>query len=144
MNIAFFLKPKSQVAYLHAGNTLRQGLEKMRRHGFTAVPVIAKDGSYLGSVSEGDFLRRILELGTVENAVMEAVRIDDIVDADRHPPVRITATMEDLLYRALEQNFVPVIDDRGAFMGIVTRHDILQYFTDHMHAQKGGDGVAER
>ena len=111
---------------------------------FTAVPVIAKDGSYLGSVSEGDFLRRILELGTVENAVMEAVRIDDIVDADRHPPVRITATMEDLLYRAQEQNFVPVIDDRGAFMGIVTRHDILQYFTDHMHAQKGGDGVAER
>ena len=96
------------------------------------------------SVSEGDFLRRILELGTVENAVMEAVRIDDIVDADRHPPVRITATMEDLLYRAQEQNFVPVIDDRGAFMGIVTRHDILQYFTDHMHAQKGGDGVAER
>ena len=24
MNIAFFLKPKSQVAYLHAGNTLRR------------------------------------------------------------------------------------------------------------------------
>ncbi len=144
MNIAFFLKPKSQVAYLHVGNTLRQGLEKMRHHGFTAVPVIARNGTYLGSVSEGDFLRRILELGTVENAVLESICIDSILNTDRCPPVRITATMEDLLERAQEQNFVPVVDDRGSFMGIVTRHDILCYFTEHRRRQQEEQNLESR
>ena len=40
MNIIFLLKPKNTVAYVYDVNTLRQGLEKMRVHGYTAVPVI--------------------------------------------------------------------------------------------------------
>ena len=36
MNIASFLLPKSEVAYLHDNMTLRQGLEKLRRSGFNA------------------------------------------------------------------------------------------------------------
>ena len=61
MNLLFFLKPKNTVAYVYDGNTLRQGLEKMRAHGYTAVPVIEKDGTYVGTVSEGDFLWYLLD-----------------------------------------------------------------------------------
>ena len=60
MNIAYFLIPKSSVAYLYDDFTFRQGLEKMRHHGYTAIPVITRDGRYMGTVSEGDFLWRLL------------------------------------------------------------------------------------
>ena len=56
MNIAYFLLPKSRIAYLYDDFTIRQGLEKMRNRGYTAIPVITRDGRYVGTVSEGDFL----------------------------------------------------------------------------------------
>lgn len=126
MNIAFLLKPKSQVAYLVEGSSFRQGMEKLRRYGYTAIPVISKDGRYLGCISEGDFLWNIMSLGSLETHDMERARIDDII-SDRTPPVRVTANTEELFSRALEQNFVPVVDDRGIFVGIITRRDILSY-----------------
>lgn len=60
MNIAYFLLPKHSVAYLYDDCTFRQGLEKMRHHGYTAIPVISRDGKYVGTVSEGDFLWQLL------------------------------------------------------------------------------------
>ena len=44
MNIAYFLLPKARVAYLYDDCTFRQGLEKMRHHGYTAIPVISRSG----------------------------------------------------------------------------------------------------
>ncbi len=34
--------------------------------------------------------------------------------------------IEELVGRAVEQNFVPVVDDRGAFVGMVRRKSIIQ------------------
>lgn len=44
MNIISLLKSKNTVSYLFAENTLRQGLEKMKAHGYTAIPVITDEG----------------------------------------------------------------------------------------------------
>ncbi len=126
MNVAFFLVPKSQVAYLTEGSSFRQGMEKLRRHGYTAIPVISREGRYLGSINEGDFLWNILTMGSLEPRDLEQARIDDII-SDRTPPVRVTATVEELHSRLLDQNFVPVVDDRDMFMGIVTRRAVLAH-----------------
>ena len=90
MNAAFFLTPKSQVAHLTEGSSYRQGMEKLRRHGYTAIPVLTREGKYLGTISEGDFLWNILTMGSLESHDLEKARIDDIV-SDRNPPVRVTA-----------------------------------------------------
>lgn len=60
MNIASFLSPKEEVTFLRDDMTIRQGLEKMKRYGYTAVPVIDAEDRYVGVVSEGDFLWNIL------------------------------------------------------------------------------------
>ena len=136
MNIAYFLIPKSSVAYLYDDFTFRQGLEKMRHHGYTAIPVISRDGQYVGTVSEGDFLWLILEVNQDEESVfsmreMEQLHVHDIIHGDHHyPSVRITVSMEELLNSAMNQNFIPVVDDYNFFIGIVTRKDIIRYFAD--------------
>lgn len=63
MNVISLLTPKTNVAWLYEDWTIRQGLEKLRFHGYTAIPVLAKDGSYVGTVSEGDFLWCLLDQG---------------------------------------------------------------------------------
>ncbi len=130
MNIAFLLTPKSRVAFLEADDTFRQGLEKMRRHGYTVIPVINKKGSYVGTISEGDLLWRIVDIGGASLRECEGLKISDVLNPDRYPPVKITAKADELVERIMSQNFVPVIDDRGSFMGIITRKSVLGYLND--------------
>lgn len=127
MNIAYFLLPKSRIAYLYDDFTIRQGLEKMRNRGYTAIPVITRDGRYVGTVSEGDFLWRLLSDGTdLTMKKAESLRVCDII-GNKYPAVRITVTMDALLESAMNQNFIPVVDDLDKFIGIVTRRDIIGY-----------------
>ena len=133
MNIAYFLLPKNRVAYLYDDFTFRQGLEKMRHHSYTAIPVISRDGQYVGTVSEGDFLWRLLSDDPEEQVFcsmkdLEQLHVSDILQNNSYPPVRITVSMEELLHSAMNQNFIPVVDDTGVFIGLVTRKDIIRYF----------------
>ena len=133
MNIAYFLLPKNRVAYLYDDCTFRQGLEKMRHHGYTAIPVITRDGQYVGTVSEGDFLWQLLEQGSDRTCTMkdlEQLRVRDILRGNQYPSVGITVSMDALLSSAMNQNFIPVVDDLGSFVGIVTRKDIIRYFAE--------------
>lgn len=139
MNVAFFLTPKVNTVYLYDDSTIRQGLEKLYHHGFTAVPVITREGQYVGTVSEGDFLWYLVErsdgkIGRVNPRSVEDKPIRNVLKPDRNPPVDITATLDTLFARATKQNFIPVIDDAGSFIGIVTRRSILQGISEQLTA----------
>lgn len=135
MNIASFLLPKAEVAYLRDDMTLRQGLEKLHRSGYTAIPVIDSEDRYVGVCSEGDFLWNILERNEhLEDMTLKSVEdmtMRDILQNGKVKPARIDTAMETLIEQAKRQNFVPVIDDRNVFIGIVTRSDIIKYFVAH-------------
>jgi CBS domain-containing protein len=128
MNVAFFLIPKSQTAFIEDDDTFRQGLEKMRYHGYTAIPVIDKAGRYVGTLTEGDFLWHIIDIGGASMEECEDLHIADILRPDRNHPVKITARVEELMEHLLTHNFLPVTDDNGAFIGIVTRQKVIEYF----------------
>lgn len=130
-NVAFFLTPKQNVACLFDDFTLRQGLEKLKYHGYTAIPVITRDNKYVGTVSEGDFLWHVVRsegANQVPITDLEDLYVKDILRKDYNPPVDISTGMEELLNSAMNQNFIPVVDDLGSFIGIVTRKDIIKYF----------------
>ena len=40
--------------------------------------------------------------------------------------------MEDLIKKAMNQNFVPVVDDQNKFIGIITRKSIIEYCFENM------------
>lgn len=128
MNLLFLLRPKSMVAYLISDCTARQGLEKMRAHGYTAIPVISPDGKYIGTVSEGDFLWALVGDDDCSIKKLERIKLTDIMRGVRDSAVTVNTKMDDLLYKIMEQNFVPVTDDRNIFIGIVTRKDIIKYY----------------
>lgn len=130
MNILMLLKPKSEVQYLLDTWTVRQGLEKMRAHGYAAIPVLTKDGLYVGCVSEGDFLWHLVDRSGQIDSIRkcENYRIREIIKPERNPAVTVDVDMETVLERSMHQNFIPVTDDYGAFIGIVTRQDIIRRF----------------
>lgn len=133
MNVLFFLKPKNGVAFVFHHNTLRQALEKMKHHGYTAIPVIDQEGRYIGTITEGDFLWKLTSESSMGSKAQECFYVADIVRIDYNPAVNVNASLEDLLLMAMNQNFVPVVDDLGSFIGIVTRRDVMQYYYRMTH-----------
>lgn len=123
MNVIGMLKPKYSTTYLEAEDTLRDGLVIMKKSGYTAVPVIDEEGRYVGTVKEGDFLWQILEHG---EEVLDALRIKDIIKKGWNLAATDEEDAKALINRAMTQNFVPVVDDRECYIGIITRRDIIQ------------------
>lgn len=127
MNILFFLTPKSEVAYINEEDSLRQALEKMEFHKYSAVPVISRSGKYIGTLTEGDLLWGIKNKLDLSLRDSERIHITEIPRRSDNKPVTADSDMEDLLDKAMNQNFVPVLDDQKSFIGIITRKDVIQY-----------------
>ena len=131
-NILFFLKPKAMCAHLYDDYTIRQATEKMEVAGYAALPILNRRGEYRGTLTEGDLLWAMKNMCYMDMRQAEARRIMEISRRKDNVPVRITASMQDLIERASHQNFVPVVDDYGAFIGLITRKAIIQYCQDQL------------
>ena len=127
MNILFFLTPKASCAFLQEDDSLREAMERMENSGFTALPILSKDGAYLGTLTEGDLLRAIRNLCLMDLRQAEKHNIMECTHRRDTRAVAVTTDIDDLIVTATDQNFVPVVDDKNAFIGIVTRKVILQY-----------------
>lgn len=132
MNIMFFLKPKSEVAHIYDDDTVRQVLERMEYHRYSCIPMLNRQGKYVGSITEGDLLWWLKGNRNLNLKLAEMVSIQEVGRRLDYKPVRAEAKMEDLMEKAMEQNFVPVVDDQGNFSGIITRKDIIGYFYDKL------------
>ena len=127
MNIAFFLTPKNEVVCENIESTMRQVIEKMEHHGYTAIPLIDKHGKYVGTLTEGDLLWKLKNTKNLNFRNTETVKVRDIPRRVRHKSVTISEDIESLINLAVSQNFVPVVDDEGIFIGIIKRSDIINY-----------------
>lgn len=136
MNILFFLTPKSDVAYIYDNESLRQVLEKMEYHKFSAIPMINRQGKYIGTITEGDMLWGIKNQYNLNLKEAESIPVTSITRRLDNRPVSADADMEDLIDKALNQNFVPVVDDQKNFIGIITRKDIIKYFYQKAEMQE--------
>ena len=126
-NILFFLTPKAMCAFVRDDYTVRQALEKMESSGYAALPILSRGGEYKGTLTEGDLLWAIKNMCHMDMRQAQTHRIMEIARRKDNVPVRVTTSMQDLIERATHQNFVPVVDDKGAFIGIVTRKAIIKY-----------------
>ena len=120
------------MAYIHDDESLRQVLEKMEYHKYSAVPIISRQGTYVGTITEGDLLWYIKNQLDLNLQEARRILITNVPRRSDNTPVSIDSNMEDLLDKAMKQNFVPVLDDKKSFIGIVTRKDIMKYFADKM------------
>lgn len=127
MNILFFLTPKENVSHVDDDDTLRQALEKMEYHGYSAIPLLSKDGKYIGTITEGDLLWYLKTHDFPDLWTMEDIPITEIERRRDNTAVNIQESMEGLFDKVTNQNFVPVVDDQNVFIGIITRKDVILY-----------------
>jgi CBS-domain-containing membrane protein len=128
MNIAFFLTPKEEVIWISADSTMRQAIEKLEFHRYTAMPLVGDDGKYAGTITEGDILWCLKHAPDLSFKDTSKVLVKDIPKHQHNKVVSIDSHIEDLILLSINQNFIPVVDDHDIFIGIIKRSDIINYF----------------
>ncbi len=134
-NILFFLTPKAMCQHVYDDFTIRQALEKMESVGFTALPILNRRGEYRGTLTEGDLLWALKNMCGMDMRKAESRRIMEIDRRKDHIPVRVNTSMHELVDKATNQNFVPVVDDKDTFIGIVTRSNIVKYCQQQLFSE---------
>ena len=127
MNVFRFMIPKSLVEYITVDSTVRQGFEKMRFHRYVAIPVLDGEGKYVGMLRNDDILEYFISVESVDMKAAEKILVGDIVDRAYSRPLYQTSTLEELFELVKEHNSVPVVDDRGCFIGIILRRDVMNF-----------------
>lgn len=126
MNIAFFLTPKTEVIYEKSTSTIRQVLERMEYHRYTAIPILDNEGRYIGTLTEGDLLWNLKNNKFNVKSINKSP-ISEIPRRTKNEAVHIDSNIEDLIAKSISQNFVPVVDDNNVFIGIIKRSDIITF-----------------
>lgn len=128
MKIASFLLPKDKVSFITSSASMREALEELENHYYTALPLVDSDGKYVGTLSEGDLLWTLKNTPGIHFDNIHQVKVSEIEKHIHNESVSINANMEDMLALAADQNFVPVVDDDNIFIGIIRRKDIIEYY----------------
>ena len=144
MNILFYLVPKSEVMYLYDDYSLRQAMEKMEYHKHSAAPIINRDGNYVGTLTEGDILWELKDRKLSNLHEAEEIMLRHTNRKRDNEPVNVNCNIEDLVMTSMNQNFVPVIDDNGIFIGIVTRKSIIEYCYKRYEAASSAQAGVEK
>lgn len=127
MNILLLMIPKVETGWIYDDFTYKQCIMKMRHYGYTAMPVVTGEGMYKGIISEGDLLKGIFEQCDKKELNTEKMYISDIEEIKERKSLKWNTPFDILLETIKNQNFVPIVDDRNAYMGIITRKKVLEY-----------------
>ena len=114
------LIPKAEVAVIDGGDSLRQAVEKLNHYHYAEVPVLGSEGHYLYSISSSDILA-FLQNRELTLREMEAVHLSEVPIYRPIVPLPINADEETVVKALLGQNYVPMVDEHGIFIGIITR-----------------------
>ena len=127
MNLFYFLTPKTDVAFLYDDFTVRQALEKMEYHRYSSIPILNRAGEYVGTITEGDLLWGLKSYHNLDLQAAEDIPLMKIPRKHDYACISIDTEMDDLVQTAMKQNFVPVIDGKNSFIGLVKRNAIIEF-----------------
>ncbi len=127
INVLFLLTPKASCTFIYEDYTIRQALERMEPSRFSSIPVLRRSGEYVGTITEGDLLWAIKNNYMMNMRDAESHPVTEVARRKDYLPVTVTTGPEELLRMAVDQNFVPMVDDKDSFIGIVTRQKLMRY-----------------
>jgi CBS domain-containing protein len=130
----------TQVLSVRPAASFKEMVVKMRRSRVSALPVVDGEGRVIGVVSEADMLNKQADLDTGSGTLSDLLRFGEREKAHgvtaaelmTKPPVTIgpgvPLTEAARLMRDRQVKRLPVINDTGLLIGIISRADVLRVF----------------
>jgi CBS domain-containing protein len=133
MHVQAILSRKgSDVATVEAGATVARAVELLREHGVGAL-VVSDDGRIIeGIISERDVVRRLAAEGAaVLDSTVARVMTREVTTCGAEDE------LDHLMQLMTDQRIrhVPVVEEHGALIGIISIGDVVKYRLDHLESE---------
>ena len=135
MTVLRFLTPKRQTCYLNTNSTVRQAIEKFNYYGLSVIPIIDEHGRYVATVSESDVMKYLKKNRQTDLNSANKINILSVIKSDSYIACGLYVNESIVAELLIRQSFVPIIDDRGVFCGVVQRRTLLEAFAYNNRAQ---------
>jgi CBS domain-containing protein len=121
------LVPKKDVVFLPTNCSVQFALDVMEQNAYSAIPVINDKGKYVGTITEGDLLWAMRNNPDMQFETASRFTLKDVKRNRKFLPAGINEPLEHVVELSKSQNFVPIIDDNGVFIGLITRQEVIDY-----------------
>lgn len=125
-----YLTPEEELALFIDSHNVGHVSLLLTNNGFSRVPVMTKDKTYVGTISLADIshYQKEHELSEMELADLD---IGLMVNKEL-PTVALGASLTEVMHKLVDASFLPVLQDE-AFVGIITRKSILKALNSLLH-----------
>lgn len=117
-------------AFLNENSTVRQAIELFDVHKYSVIPLVDNDGHFVGTLSEGDLLCFLKNKVKYDIKATEKVSVKDMERYREYRSLEVNSMWSEFFVLSLDQNFIPVTDDKGIYIGIVKRREIIKFLSD--------------
>ena len=117
-------------AFLNEKATVRQAIELFDVHKYAVIPLVDDEGHFVGTLSEGDLLCFLKNVVKYDIKAAEKVSVKDMERYRQYRSLEVSSLWSEFFVLSLDQNFIPVTDDKGIYIGIVKRREIIKFLSD--------------
>ncbi|WP_026689365.1 cyclic-di-AMP-binding protein CbpB [Alteribacter aurantiacus] len=133
--IESFIISAEEVAHVQPDNSLEHALLVLVKSGYTAIPVLDTTFKLRGLISKAQILDSIIGIEKIEPDRLHKTTVAEVMSTT-FACVKKDAPFEKALSYSINNPFICVEDDRGSFLGIITRSKLLGYLSGYLHEQK--------
>jgi CBS domain-containing protein len=122
--------------------TVRDAAKLMQRENAGALPVCDSEGSkkLVGMITDRDIAIRVVAQGRDSNT-----RVNEVMTSGRLATLRPDAEVDEVMETMADEQVrrVPIIDERGALVGIVSQADVVRKARDNRKAERTVEKISE-
>ncbi|WP_413380233.1 cyclic-di-AMP-binding protein CbpB [Alkalihalobacillus sp. 1P02AB] len=127
--------PMEKVAHVQLKNPLEHALLVLIKSGYTVIPVLDPTYKLHGIISNSLILDSLLGVEQFEMERLSNQVVADVMNTDV-PTIKKEDTFSRALNLTINHPFLCVVDERGEFLGILTRRSILALVSKYLHKQE--------
>lgn len=127
-----FLIPAENVANVMYLNPLSHALLVLSQVKYSRIPVLDKGDRFVGMISLSDVVDKMFDITKVDLEKLNTFTVADVMEVDV-PVVREDWELENVLHLLVNASFLPVVDEKQRFKGIITRKEILKAVNHMAH-----------
>lgn len=124
--------PADNVANVMKENPLEHALLVLSQVGYSSIPVLDKDDRFVGLLTLTDVVSKMMELDEIDSDNLSQFTVADVMQTDIGT-ITEKSDLEDILHLLVDANYLPVLDEKGLFKGIITRREILKAVNHTFH-----------
>lgn len=125
-----FLTPADKLAVIIDTHNMDHAKLLLSHMTYSRVPVVTEDNRFLGTVG----LREIIQYQTENDLSDEELQQDIALIINRDVvTVKEDYDLAEVLRKLVDESFLPVLGEKGEFLGIITRKSILKAINALVH-----------